>query len=161
MDDWEKNLWLAVETFATAMESWVEDVEQALEEVAETIEAEWVADLEWLWQEWTVFWDEFSDFDGDLNDLDPFGDRHSPGEGSGQNDGNQDWNRSFMVPWSPLDGELGLNPHLPANENHQPACRGCQHYHGYVYNGQLLVCAMHPYGWETESCPDWEEVNLN
>lgn len=37
-----------------------------------------------------------------------------------------------------------------------PACRGCQHYHGQVYGGNLLVCGMHPYGVEDETCPDWE-----
>ncbi|MEN9208229.1 MAG: hypothetical protein Q6L50_09580 [Gloeomargarita sp. GMQP_bins_120] len=38
----------------------------------------------------------------------------------------------------------------------QPACVGCKHYHGQVYNGQILVCAMHPYGVEGTQCPDWE-----
>jgi hypothetical protein len=37
-----------------------------------------------------------------------------------------------------------------------PACVGCHHYHGQVYAGNLFVCAMHPYGWEAENCPDWE-----
>lgn len=37
-----------------------------------------------------------------------------------------------------------------------PACRGCQHYHGQYYGGNLLVCGMHPYGWDGENCPDWE-----
>ncbi len=36
------------------------------------------------------------------------------------------------------------------------ACQDCHHYHGQVYGGNLLVCAMHPYGWDTENCPDWE-----
>ena len=36
------------------------------------------------------------------------------------------------------------------------ACRGCIHYHGQVYRGNLLVCGMHPYGVGYESCPDWE-----
>lgn len=39
-----------------------------------------------------------------------------------------------------------------------PACQGCQHYHGHTYNGNLLVCAMHPSGVEDETCPDWESV---
>lgn len=37
-----------------------------------------------------------------------------------------------------------------------PVCVGCRHYHGMAYGGQELVCGMHPYGWEGESCPDWE-----
>lgn len=37
-----------------------------------------------------------------------------------------------------------------------PACIGCLHYHGQVYAGNLLVCGMHPYGWDDKNCPDWE-----
>jgi hypothetical protein len=37
-----------------------------------------------------------------------------------------------------------------------PACRGCRHYHGQVYGGNLLVCGMHPYGQEDDHCRDWE-----
>lgn len=44
----------------------------------------------------------------------------------------------------------------PTPEEH-PACVGCRHYHGHVYGGNLLVCGMHPYGWEEENCPDWEK----
>ncbi|MGL5080456.1 MAG: hypothetical protein ACRC8A_03120 [Microcoleaceae cyanobacterium] len=40
------------------------------------------------------------------------------------------------------------------------ACRGCQYYHGQVYGGSLLVCAMHPHGVEEETCPDWESYPL-
>jgi hypothetical protein len=40
-----------------------------------------------------------------------------------------------------------------------PACIGCGHYHGQVYGGNLLVCGMHPYGWEGEDCPDWKQEN--
>ncbi|NET37815.1 MAG: hypothetical protein F6K19_38395 [Cyanothece sp. SIO1E1] len=41
------------------------------------------------------------------------------------------------------------------------ACIGCHHYHGQVYGGNLLVCAMHPYGPELESCSDWESTWKN
>ncbi|MEB3887129.1 hypothetical protein [Lyngbya sp. CCY1209] len=44
--------------------------------------------------------------------------------------------------------------HPTATQN--PACRGCKNYHGQVYGGNLLVCGMHPYGVEEDSCPDWE-----
>lgn len=46
-------------------------------------------------------------------------------------------------------------PEEPTLEQH-PACIGCRHYHGQVYAGNLFVCAMHPYGWDTQECPDWE-----
>jgi hypothetical protein len=39
-----------------------------------------------------------------------------------------------------------------------PVCVGCRHYHGQVYGGNPLVCGMHPYGVETETCPDREEA---
>jgi len=55
----------------------------------------------------------------------------------------EDTSQSF-----PQSLEPGLNQH--------PACVGCRHYHGQVYSGNLLVCGMHPYGWENEHCPDWE-----
>lgn len=44
----------------------------------------------------------------------------------------------------------------PTVERH-PACIGCANYHGQVYSGNLLVCGMHPYGWEDDQCPDWEQ----
>ena len=49
-------------------------------------------------------------------------------------------------------------PHTvePTAEEH-PACVGCHNYHGQVYGSNLLVCGMHPYGWEGENCPDWEQ----
>lgn len=46
---------------------------------------------------------------------------------------------------------------LEPNLQEHPACVGCRHYHGHIYNGNLLICGMHPYGWEDETCPDWEK----
>lgn len=48
----------------------------------------------------------------------------------------------------------------PTPDKH-PACVGCHHYHGQVYGGNLLVCAMHPYGWDDNNCPDWESIGRN
>ncbi len=42
--------------------------------------------------------------------------------------------------------------------NDRPACVGCRHYHGQVYGGTMLVCGMHPYGWESDKCPDWQST---
>lgn len=42
--------------------------------------------------------------------------------------------------------------------NDHPACVGCRHYHGQAYGGTMLICGMHPYGWDGEKCPDWESV---
>ncbi|MEM7758167.1 MAG: hypothetical protein AAGF83_25205 [Cyanobacteria bacterium P01_G01_bin.67] len=46
--------------------------------------------------------------------------------------------------------------HQPSAHSH-PACIDCVNYHGQVYNGNLLVCAMHPSGLEGNNCPDWEQ----
>lgn len=45
----------------------------------------------------------------------------------------------------------------PVLQEH-PACVGCRNYHGEAYGEQMLVCAMHPYGAEDTTCPDWESV---
>jgi hypothetical protein len=45
------------------------------------------------------------------------------------------------------------------SSQHHPACVGCQHFHGQIYGENLLVCAMHPYGWSDDNCPDWEGDN--
>jgi hypothetical protein len=45
----------------------------------------------------------------------------------------------------------------PSKTTH-PACINCLHYHGHQYGDTLLVCGMHPYGWDGEDCPDWENV---
>lgn len=44
----------------------------------------------------------------------------------------------------------------PSAESH-PACINCANYHGQVYNGNLFVCAMHPYGSQEDNCPDWSK----
>ena len=45
--------------------------------------------------------------------------------------------------------------------NQHPLCMGCRHYHGQEYGGNLLVCAMHPYGVidGSDSCPDKEAIS--
>ncbi len=45
---------------------------------------------------------------------------------------------------------------VEATPEKNPACVGCMHYHGHAYGGNLLVCAMHPHGWDDENCPDRE-----
>lgn len=44
--------------------------------------------------------------------------------------------------------------------NQHPICMGCRNYHGQVYNGNMLVCAMHPYGIpeDVDTCPDKEPI---
>ena len=35
-------------------------------------------------------------------------------------------------------------------------CRTCKHHHGQIYGGVELVCAVHPYGYSRDSCPDYQ-----
>ncbi|MGF1461525.1 MAG: hypothetical protein ACFBSG_21190 [Leptolyngbyaceae cyanobacterium] len=49
-----------------------------------------------------------------------------------------------------------ISSHVDPVINDHPACMGCRHYHGHAYGGNMLVCAMYPYGPEAETCPDWE-----
>lgn len=40
-----------------------------------------------------------------------------------------------------------------------PACIGCRNFYGQAHGGNMLVCAMHPFGPdEAQHCPDWESV---
>lgn len=48
-------------------------------------------------------------------------------------------------------------PQAKPNSTDRPACIGCRHYHGRSYGGNLLICGMHPYGWDDNNCPDWQE----
>ncbi|MBW4519526.1 MAG: hypothetical protein KME16_07470 [Scytolyngbya sp. HA4215-MV1] len=59
-------------------------------------------------------------------------------------------------PWANPEDYL-MRTSTSALQEH-PACVGCQHYHGQAYGGTLLVCGMHPYGWQEEQCPDWQST---
>ncbi|MDY6784135.1 MAG: hypothetical protein SW833_16580 [Cyanobacteriota bacterium] len=54
------------------------------------------------------------------------------------------------------DFEPPMGYKVDATHDRNPACMGCRHYHGRAYSGNLLVCGMHPYGWDGRHCPDWE-----
>lgn len=55
-----------------------------------------------------------------------------------------------------------MNTQQPPLFPQQPdICQGCRHYHGRIYGGNLLVCAMHPHGAEGEHCYDWEDQDTN
>lgn len=47
--------------------------------------------------------------------------------------------------------------HLRVEVIPQPySCLGCKHFHGVIYNGVPLICAIHPHSVDREDCPDWE-----
>ncbi|MTJ50555.1 hypothetical protein [Dolichospermum sp. UHCC 0259] len=74
----------------------------------------------------------------------------------------QDLTEPFLeIYWELGDISEDIDPGFPyaveATLEKNAACIGCSNYHGQVYNGNLLVCGMHPHGWDDESCPDWEK----
>jgi hypothetical protein len=42
-----------------------------------------------------------------------------------------------------------------------PACVGCIYYDGSTFGGNLLVCGMHPYGSNCDTCADWMGADNN
>ncbi len=69
------------------------------------------------------------------------------------------------VYWELEDVIADVDPAFPypvaATLEQNPACVGCGNYHGQAYGGNLLVCAMHPQGWDDANCPDWEQSSVN
>ena len=47
----------------------------------------------------------------------------------------------------------------PIFNEHKP-CVGCRNYHGEAYgdNPDMLVCGMHPFGYDSDPCPDWQST---
>lgn len=150
MNDWEKGFWAAIDAVASSVEEWATEVEQTLTEISATLEEEIAAEWQWLSEDWAFFWDALNEalsaFEPDPTDASDFPSAADPPYSS-------------SAPWLSNDWEMGLNPYRPATPDHQPACQGCQHYHGYVYGGNLLVCGMHPHGQEVNECPDWDGID--
>lgn len=135
METWEREFWAMMETILDGIEEFVtevaKEVEAAVDAVVDVSET-WVGQLEA-----TIT----PDLEQRINDfLDPI-----------------------------LEAYLGLELHLDETMqpmvhtveplfNDHPACMGCRHYHGQSYNGTMLVCGMHPFGWQEQEqkCPDWE-----
>ncbi|GAX38345.1 hypothetical protein [Nodularia sp. NIES-3585] len=130
------------------MEQWQKDLAQMVETVADEIERFFLGMTEMV----DVFFDlteEFSDqvqnsiateIDQYLQELtDPIMEVY--------------WELEDFVGDSDPGFPYGVEPTVEKN----PACVGCDHYHGQVYGGNLLVCGMHPHGWDDKNCPDWEK----
>lgn len=148
MDDWLKQLQEALDRAAQdASERWAEVSKQATQVVEQVVEPaieqaidQWVDDsLEVLDQVEQALSPTFNQMNVQLDDaLDAgllfFDQQIAP------------WIEETTAPVTHI-----VNPWL---QDH-PACIGCQHYHGTVYGGEMLVCGMHPYGPEDKTCPDW------
>lgn len=126
MEDWSQDLIEMANTMAEAIEQFFQDLGQAIEEIAEQVQIEISSEIEYWWEEFE----------------EPRRERQPETE--------EFFSDLF------LDDSEFFNPKVePTSETH-PACIGCRHYHGRIYSGNLLVCGIHPYGWEDRDCPDWE-----
>ncbi|MCG9885288.1 MAG: hypothetical protein MH825_06885 [Cyanobacteria bacterium] len=180
MNDWFQNLerWLddlnqqldsATEEAAQTVEGWLDHLDQTAADCdraigqwqralgqelrdtwnwdTESAQRDWEALLELLWSPVGDLADtlnrEWLTWEGDPNDPDPDAD---PNSVSG--DGPFALSRPDHV-WE------HLTPKVDPAPNRYGACIGCANYHGHIYGGQILVCAIHPHGWDGTDCPDW------
>ncbi len=72
-------------------------------------------------------------------------------------DASVDFLSEQVTPWLEKVTAPIVNTVNPLIQDH-PTCVGCRNYHGADYGNEMLVCGMHPYGPEDESCADWESV---
>ncbi len=127
MEDWQKELIDWSETITSAFDDFFDGVGQAVEEIAQEVHSDFVGDIEQFLQE---IFEQVIEIPSEDHET---------------------VSSSF---WE--DTELMISPKINPTSNVHPACQGCHHYHGRVYGQNLLVCAMHPYGWDDPHCPDWE-----
>lgn len=140
MEDWSKELFEVMENAASEVEHFFSDMSEEFaemvdvlakmsEEFTEQIQNNLIDDIDGY----------FIEFDGYLNELiEPIIEVY----------------RDFDSNIGDIDSSFVT--YVDPSPTQQPACRGCSNYHGQVYGGNLLVCAMHPTGVESESCVDWE-----
>lgn len=136
MEDWQKDFFGLLEAVTSEVEKFFSEV---TEEVTEFVDGLAEITEEISEQLQSAFSSELSEFEEYINDL----------------------VEPIVVLYIEFDGDLA-EPYYPEGDtgdpvqNSHPACVGCRHYHGQIYGGNMFVCAMHPYGWESENCPDWE-----
>ena len=141
MEDWQKEFWSALENVTVEVERFFDDVGELIvmvtEELEETLEEITVESTQTIAPEIEQFLQEM---------FDPIIEIYTEFEVTFGEDEEVT-----------LDREFDFNPKVEPNRETHPACIGCRNYHGRVYSGNLLVCGIHPYGWNGETCPDWEE----
>ncbi len=138
MEDWSKNFFEVMETAVLEVENFFNEMAEEISEVFD----EWGKLSEEITEEIQI--NIIAEIDEYLNDLiDPIIEVYL----------------EFDVERQEEDIDYYFVDHVEPTVEKHSACRGCIHYHGQVYGGNLLVCGMHPYGVEDESCPDWESDN--
>lgn len=140
MDDWQKDWWQQVEKTTVSIERFFQDITEAVETFSEEVTEAFEELGEHLQNTVVIEVDTLVD---DFIDI--------------VSETSIEFESSF---WEDIDNLVNddfvdITLETPGEDNHA-ACVGCHHYHGQAYNGQILVCGMHPYGVEDNYCPDWE-----
>jgi hypothetical protein len=141
MDDWQKDWWEELEKASLSVEKFFDDINQAVESFSEEV-TEALIELSDQIQDTVVT--KVDRYVEDFIDL--------------MTETTVEF--EFNI-WEEIENFTGdsefvnITTETPS-ENKYPACIGCRHYHGQAYNGQILVCGMHPYGVEDTNCLDWE-----
>jgi len=145
MDDWQKDFYKLLNNISQDVEQLFKNVSEAIDIFTEDINGT----VDYISETVVSITEEFhnsitADFNEYFQELfDPLLDIYSEFE-------------DINLENNPQEADLLINPKVEPTTEHNPACIGCQHYHGRVYNGSILVCGMHPYGWDDSTCPDWE-----
>ncbi len=141
MDDWQQEWWKQLEKTAADMEKFFVDVEEATEsfvdEVSENVGSFLEQFQSGIFEEVDYLIQDFIDVLIDTSD---------------------EIDSVFGEEWENFadDDFTSVSYHQPSAKSNS-ACINCANYHGQSYNGNLLVCAMHPSGWDGDDCPDWQE----
>lgn len=128
MEEWQKNFVDILETVVDEVEKFFTDISEAFDAIAKDSE-------EFFDRVQTTISTEFEQFFSEM--VDPVFE-------------------ILEIDEIPFESEWPLTDYVQPSQEFHPACIGCRHFHGQVYSGNLLVCGMHPYGCEGDSCPDWE-----
>lgn len=141
MNDWQKDWWQQIEKTSLNVEKFFSDINQTIESFAEEV-TEALTELSEQLQD--TFITEVDRYVEDLIDLMT----------------ETDLDFDFNI-WDEIENFTGesefveITIEFPTQDKYS-TCIGCRHYHGQAYNGQILVCGMHPYGVEDSFCADWE-----
>ena len=152
MDNWAKNLfdWFMdlQQNIEGEINRTVDDCSLDLIRITEEFEEyidEITVEINQVFEETQIFINELVEFvlDDKLTDYSENNDRSSLEDFP-------DWDQFD------IDEPIQAKP----NPQKHPACVGCRNYHGHNYGGNFFVCAMYPYGYDNDQCPDWESDNI-
>jgi hypothetical protein len=151
MQDWQQELWEIVESTADMADELCQDISHAIADITKQVKNEIAVNIEQFFQQLDEVWENAIAIDFDEEPFFPEID-----------DAIAFFDEDELTVRSRLEATenlyLAIAPKIEPSLETYPACIGCLHYHGRVYTGHLLICAMHPYGWDDTNCPDWEKI---